>query len=60
VDKATADVETAVQQMREGETRARDEMREIREEVNNIREMVPKVISPSFRVTIECSWRTSR
>jgi peroxin-14 len=56
VDKATADVETAVQQMREGETRARDEMREIREEVNNIREMVPKVMSPSFRVMIECSW----
>lgn len=44
VDKATADVEAVVQQMREGETRARDEMREIREEVNNIREMIPKVI----------------
>jgi peroxin-14 len=44
VDKATADVEGAVQQMREGEARARDEMREIREEVNNIREMIPKVI----------------
>jgi hypothetical protein len=29
--------------MREGETKARDEMREIREEVNNIREMIPKV-----------------
>ncbi|KAH9082078.1 hypothetical protein EDB83DRAFT_2336353 [Lactarius deliciosus] len=44
VDKATADVEAAVQQMREGESRARDEMREIREEVNNIREMLPKMI----------------
>ncbi|KAH9982468.1 hypothetical protein BGW80DRAFT_1263445 [Lactifluus volemus] len=44
VDKATADVEGAVQQMREGEARARDEMREIREEVNNIREMIPKMI----------------
>ncbi|KAI0307802.1 peroxisomal membrane anchor protein conserved region-domain-containing protein, partial [Multifurca ochricompacta] len=44
VDKATADVEAAVQQMREGESRARDEMREIREEVNNIRDMIPKMI----------------
>lgn len=43
VDKATADVEAAVQQMKEGESRARNEMREIREEVNNIREMIPKV-----------------
>jgi len=49
VDKATADVEAAVQQMREGETRARDEMREIREEVNNIREMIPKVIGSVSR-----------
>ena len=45
VDKATADVEAAVQQMREGESSARNEIREIREEVNNIREMIPKVIS---------------
>ncbi|KAI0274639.1 peroxisomal membrane anchor protein conserved region-domain-containing protein [Gloeopeniophorella convolvens] len=44
VDKVTADVEAAAQQMREGESRARDEMREIREEVNNIREMLPKMI----------------
>jgi len=44
VDKVTADVEVAVQQMREGESKARDEMREIREEVNNIREMIPKMI----------------
>lgn len=44
VNKATANVEAVVQQMREGETRARDEMREIRDEVNNIREMIPKVI----------------
>lgn len=44
VDKATADVEAVVQQMKEGESRARDEVREIREEVNNIREMIPKVI----------------
>jgi hypothetical protein len=45
VDKATTDVEAAVKQMIEGESRARNEMREIREEVNNIREMIPKVIS---------------
>jgi len=45
VDKATADVEATVQQMKEGESKARNEMREIREEVNNIREMIPKVIS---------------
>ena len=48
VDKATVDVETAVQQMREGESRARNEIREIREEVNNIREMIPKVIISTF------------
>ncbi|KAI0287030.1 peroxisomal membrane anchor protein conserved region-domain-containing protein [Russula aff. rugulosa BPL654] len=44
VDKATADVDAAVQQMKEGELRARNEIREIREEVNNIREMIPKMI----------------
>jgi peroxin-14 len=44
VDKATTDVEAAVKQMIEGESRARNEMREIREEVNNIREMIPKMI----------------
>ena len=48
VDKATADVEAAVQQIREGESRARNEIREIREEVNNIREMIPKVIISTF------------
>jgi hypothetical protein len=37
--------------MREGESRARDEMREIREEVNNIREMIPKVIGSASRGT---------
>lgn len=43
VDKVTSDVETAVKEMREGEVKTRDEMREVREEVNNIREMLPKV-----------------
>jgi len=48
VDKATTDVDAAVQQMREGESRARNEIREIREEVNNIREMIPKVINSNL------------
>lgn len=43
VDKAVTDVEDAVKEMREGEVKNRDEMREIREEVNNIRDMLPKV-----------------
>ena len=51
VDNATADVEAAVQQMKEGESRARNEIREIREEVNNIREMIPKVIASIFCIT---------
>jgi peroxin-14 len=51
VDKATADVDAAVEQMREGESRARNEIREIREEVNNIREMIPKVITSTFCTT---------
>lgn len=50
VDKATADVEAAVQQLREGESSARNEMREIREEVNNIREMIPKVMISASRM----------
>ncbi|KII93575.1 hypothetical protein PLICRDRAFT_49617 [Plicaturopsis crispa FD-325 SS-3] len=44
VDKTTADVEAAVKEMREGEVKTRDEMREVREEVNNIRDMLPKMI----------------
>jgi predicted nucleic acid-binding Zn-ribbon protein len=51
VDKATADVDAAVQQMKEGESRARNEIREMREEVNNIREMIPKVITSNFCMT---------
>lgn len=43
VEKATRDVEEIVQEMKEGESRAINEMREIREEVNNVREMLPKV-----------------
>lgn len=43
VEKATAEVNAAVQEMREGEGRTRDEMREIRQEVDTIQEMLPKV-----------------
>ena len=44
--------------MKDGESRARDEMREIREEVNNIREMIPKVMAfllPVKTSTTHCS-----
>ena len=43
VDKTTQDVEAVVKEMRDGESKTRDEMREIGEEVSNIREMLPKV-----------------
>jgi len=45
VDKATQEVENVVKEMREGESKTRDELREIREEVNNVREMLPKVFT---------------
>ncbi|KAG2072724.1 hypothetical protein BDR04DRAFT_1096352 [Suillus decipiens] len=44
VDKVTKDIESVVVEMREGESKTRDEMREIRDEVENIREMLPKMI----------------
>jgi len=44
IDKTTADVEAVVAEMREGEIKTRDEMREIRDEISNIREMLPKMI----------------
>lgn len=43
VQKVTQDVEAAVKEMRESEIKTRDEMREIRSEVTNIHEMLPKV-----------------
>lgn len=43
IDKTTQDVEAVVGEMRQGEIRTRDEMREVREEINNIRDMLPKV-----------------
>lgn len=48
IDQTTDDVKSVVTELREGESRTRDEMREIREEVTNIREMLPKVRSPSY------------
>jgi peroxin-14 len=43
VDKVTANVDTAIGELREREQKMTDEMREIREEVNNIRDLLPKV-----------------
>ena len=43
VAKVTEDVESVVKEMRESESKTRDEMREIRDEVNTVREMLPKV-----------------
>ncbi|KAF5313193.1 hypothetical protein D9619_003231 [Psilocybe cf. subviscida] len=44
IDQTTDDVKAVVVEMRAGETKTRDEMREIRDEVTNIREMLPKMI----------------
>ncbi|KAG7450443.1 uncharacterized protein BT62DRAFT_1001265 [Guyanagaster necrorhizus] len=44
VDKTTKDIELVVTEMRGSELKTRDEMREIRDEVNTIREMLPKMI----------------
>ncbi|KAL0072040.1 peroxisomal membrane protein pex14 [Marasmius tenuissimus] len=44
VDKTVRDVEAVVTEMRQGETTTRDEMREIREEIDTIREMLPKML----------------
>ena len=43
VERVTQDVEAAVKEMHESEIKTRDEMREIRSEVTNIHEMLPKV-----------------
>lgn len=45
VDKTTEDIGAVVIEMRSSETKTRDEMREIRDEVTTIREMLPKVFS---------------
>ena len=44
IDKATEDIQSVVKEMREGEVKAREELHEIREEVNNVRDMLPKVV----------------
>ncbi|KAI1793914.1 peroxisomal membrane anchor protein conserved region-domain-containing protein [Ganoderma leucocontextum] len=44
VAKVTQEVEGVVKDMRDGEARTRDGIREIQEEVNNVREMLPKMI----------------
>lgn len=46
VTKVTEDVANVVKDMRESEAHTRNEMREIREEVNTVREMLPKVSPP--------------
>lgn len=49
IDQTTEDVKAVVSEMREGELKTRDEMREIREEITNVREMLPKVgLRPFF------------
>lgn len=53
VERITQDVEAAVKEMRENEVKSRDEMREIRSEVTNIHEMLPKVRSVKHRLMHE-------
>ena len=55
VEQTTQDVDDCVREMREADERNRDEMREIREEVNSIREMLPKVCTIPFSASVnEC------
>jgi len=62
IDQTTQDVEALVNEMRQAESRTQDEIREIREEVNNVREMLPKVkLKPTAftaLVTVFCRWLT--
>lgn len=53
VERVTQDVEAVVKEMREGEIKTRDEMREIRLEVTNIHEMLPKVRLAGHRLVHE-------
>ena len=43
VEKTTQEVEAIVSEMRENEEKARTDLREMKDEVQHIREMVPKV-----------------
>lgn len=56
IDQTTEDVKAVVLEMREGESKTRDEMREIRDEVNNIREMLPKVDRSNFFFLVSISY----
>ncbi|KAI0704949.1 hypothetical protein BC835DRAFT_1403872 [Cytidiella melzeri] len=47
IDKTTSDVDAAVKEMREGESKTREELASIREEVNTVRDMLPKMIDKS-------------
>ncbi|KAF9015230.1 hypothetical protein BDQ17DRAFT_1340702 [Cyathus striatus] len=44
IERATQEVNDVVADMRQGEIKVRDEMRELREEINTIRDMLPKMI----------------
>ncbi|PVF93415.1 hypothetical protein CPB86DRAFT_742645 [Serendipita vermifera] len=44
VDSAVKEVTVAVEEMRKGEMEVRDEMREIRMEVNNMQDLLPKML----------------
>lgn len=54
VEAAVQGVNVAVEEMRKGEAEVRDEMREIRTEVNNMQEMLPKV--PSYHSLVLASY----
>ena len=53
LDKTTAEVDAVVKEMKEGEIKTREELAAIREEVNNVRDMLPKVC-PSRPQTSPC------
>jgi peroxin-14 len=45
IDEANQEVEAFIKETRESEVKFRDEMREIREEISSVRDMLPKVFS---------------
>jgi peroxin-14 len=49
LDKTTTEVDAVVKEMKEGEIKTREELTAIREEVNNVRDMLPKVCSDRSR-----------
>lgn len=44
IEQTTSQVQSVVQDMKEGEQKTRNELREIREEIDTVREMLPKMI----------------